>query len=193
VALTTSDLQDLSQARRVQQDKGRPLYFGSVRRGKVYLSFYLMPIYMCAALIKNASPELKKRMQGKTCFNIKTKPEPALITDLTGLTEAGFKEWNEKRWCERCNRLFERSYLDSVPRFRRSLENATGARQWPLSGAVNRGSICHGARAIDEKSSYEAYSGFMPGAIRNRRFSSVRAGPSLLEIQLRRTKIFHLP
>jgi hypothetical protein len=81
-----------------QQHKGQPLYFGSVRLGKVYVSFHLMPIYMCPALIKSISPALKKRMQGKTCFNFKTKPEPELITDLTGLTEAGFKEWSEKRW-----------------------------------------------------------------------------------------------
>jgi hypothetical protein len=81
-----------------QQHKGQPLYFGSVRLGKAYVSFHLMSIYMCPGLIKSISPALKKRMQGKTCFNFKTTPEPELITDLTRLTEAGFREWSGKKW-----------------------------------------------------------------------------------------------
>ncbi len=81
-----------------RQHKGQPLYFGSVRLGKAYVSFHLMPIYMSPVLMKSISPALKKRMQGKTCFNFKAKPEPEVITDLTRLTEAGFKEWSEKKW-----------------------------------------------------------------------------------------------
>jgi hypothetical protein len=80
------------------QHKGQPMYFGSVRVGKAYVSFHLMPIYMSPPLIKSISPALKKRMQGKTCFNFKTEPEPELIASLTRLTEAGFKEWSEKKW-----------------------------------------------------------------------------------------------
>jgi hypothetical protein len=80
------------------QHKGQPLYFGSVRLGKAYVSFHLMPIYMCPALLESISPALKKRMQGKTCFNFKTEPEPELIAGLTRLTEAGFKQWSEKKW-----------------------------------------------------------------------------------------------
>src|SRR5262249_42816868 len=60
------------------QHKGQPLYFGSVRLGKAYVSFHFMPIYMCPALTKSISPALKKRMQGKTCFNFKAQPEPEL-------------------------------------------------------------------------------------------------------------------
>lgn len=80
------------------QHKGEPLYFGSVRRGKAYVSFHLMPLYMCPPLTKSISPALKKRMQGKTCFNFKTRPEAELLTELKGLTEAGFKMWSEKKW-----------------------------------------------------------------------------------------------
>lgn len=80
------------------QHKGQPLYFGSVRLGKAYVSFHLMPIYMCPEVAKGISPALKKRMQGKTCFNFKAEPEPGLIADLTRLTEAGFEEWKEKKW-----------------------------------------------------------------------------------------------
>jgi hypothetical protein len=81
-----------------EQHKGQPLHFGSVRMGKAYVSFHLMPIYMCPALIKSIPPALKKRMQGKTCFNFKTELEPELLAGLAGLTEAGFKRWSEEKW-----------------------------------------------------------------------------------------------
>lgn len=80
------------------QHKGQPLYFGSVRLGKAYVSFHLVPIYMCPALTKNISPALKKRMQGKACFNFKADPEPELTAELKRLTEAAFHQWAEKKW-----------------------------------------------------------------------------------------------
>jgi hypothetical protein len=80
------------------QHKGQPMYFGSVRLGKAYVSFHLMPLYMCPALAKSISPALKKRMQGKTCFNFKAEPEPELVIALTRLTEAAFQQWSERKW-----------------------------------------------------------------------------------------------
>ena len=80
------------------QHKGHPMFFGSVRLGKAYVSFHLMPLYMCPALATRIAPVLKKRMQGKTCFNFKTDPEPELIAALTRLTEAAFQQWREKKW-----------------------------------------------------------------------------------------------
>lgn len=80
------------------QHKGPPLYFGSVRLGKAYVSFHLMPLYMCPVLTKSIPPALKKRMRGKTCLNFKTDPEPGLIAALKRLTEAGFNQWGEKKW-----------------------------------------------------------------------------------------------
>ena len=80
------------------QHKGEPLYFGSVRLGKAYVSFHLVPLYMCPELEKIVSPALKKRMQGKACFNFKTAPDPELAADLKLLTAAGFKLWRKKKW-----------------------------------------------------------------------------------------------
>jgi hypothetical protein len=80
------------------QHKGHPMYFGCVRVEKAYVSFHLMPLYMNPMLTQTISPALKKRMQGKTCFNFKTRPEPEALSELTRLTAAGFKEWAEKRW-----------------------------------------------------------------------------------------------
>ena len=74
------------------------MHFGSVRLGKAYFSFHLMPLYTCPELNELVSPVLKKGMQGKTCFNFKLLPEKELSTDLKALTEAGFKLWQGKRW-----------------------------------------------------------------------------------------------
>ena len=80
------------------QHKGHPMDFSSVRLGKAYVSFHLMPLYMNSALTKTISPALKKRMQGKTCFNFKAPPEPDTLSELRRLTEAGLKQWQEKKW-----------------------------------------------------------------------------------------------
>jgi hypothetical protein len=80
------------------QHKGQPMYFGSVRLGKAYVSFHLMPLYMCPVLNQEISPALKKRMQGKTCFNFKAVPQPEVNTDLERLIDASLKYWDEKKW-----------------------------------------------------------------------------------------------
>ena len=49
----------------------KELFFGAAQIKKNYVSFYLMPVYMYPDLLKNISPELKKHMQGKSCFNFK--------------------------------------------------------------------------------------------------------------------------
>lgn len=80
------------------QHKGNPLEFGSVRVGKAYVSFHLMPLYMCPELVGSMSPALKKRMQGKTCFNFKHEPEPELLNELKDLATAGVAAWDGKKW-----------------------------------------------------------------------------------------------
>jgi hypothetical protein len=52
--------------------RGKPLYFAGVRIGKSYVSFHLISLYYNPAAKKALSPALKKRMQGKACFNFTT-------------------------------------------------------------------------------------------------------------------------
>ena len=66
----------------------QPLCFGGVRLGKNYVSFYLMSVYASPELLKTMSPELKKRMQGKSCFNFKAV-DKKLYKELRELTKAG--------------------------------------------------------------------------------------------------------
>ena len=65
---------------------GRPLFLAAVQTRKNYVSFHLMPVYMCPDLVKTLSPALKRRMQGKACFNF-TTIEPA--QELSALTKKG--------------------------------------------------------------------------------------------------------
>jgi hypothetical protein len=68
------------------------LFFAGLRKQKNYVSFYLMPVYVFPELLANISPELKKRMQGKSCFNFKNVDDP-LFQELAQLTQAGYNRY----------------------------------------------------------------------------------------------------
>ena len=67
---------------------GRPLFVAAVQIKKSYVSFHLMPVYVNPALRDTLSPALRKRMQGKACFNFVTI-EPADARELAALTKKG--------------------------------------------------------------------------------------------------------
>src|SRR4051812_24691093 len=67
---------------------GKPLFIACAQVNKNYVSYHLMPIYMNPALQAAVSPALKKRMQGKACFNF-TSTEPAQLRELASLTKRG--------------------------------------------------------------------------------------------------------
>ena len=75
--------------------RGRDLFFGGVRRGKSYVSYHLFPVYMMPALLSSASPELRARMQGKSCFNF-TQVDDSLLNELAALTRRGFDALRDK-------------------------------------------------------------------------------------------------
>jgi hypothetical protein len=73
----------------------RPMGFAAVRLGKAYVSFYLVPVYVFPELLDAVSPGLKKRMQGKSCFNFEAI-EPAHLKELTRLTKNGFERFKKE-------------------------------------------------------------------------------------------------
>ncbi|HEX3085415.1 MAG TPA: hypothetical protein VHP99_12865 [Pyrinomonadaceae bacterium] len=77
----------------------QPLCFGGVRLGKNYVSFYLMSVYAVPDLLKEMSPELKKRMQGKSCFNFK-EVNKKLFSELSRLTKAGATKFTDGKFIE---------------------------------------------------------------------------------------------
>jgi hypothetical protein len=65
--------------------EGKPWgYVGGTRVGKRYVSFYLMGVYGAPDLLDSMSPELRRRMQGKSCFNF-TSVDERLFAELTEL------------------------------------------------------------------------------------------------------------
>ncbi len=70
--------------------KGKPVLFGMVKIGSGKVSFHLMPVYTHPELLANISPELKKRMQGKSCFNF-SKRDPALFKEFDEVVKASAK------------------------------------------------------------------------------------------------------
>jgi hypothetical protein len=77
--------------------RGGPMYFGAVIQGKAYVSYHLMPLYACPDLVKQVSPELKRRMQGKSCFNFRQRDE-ALLSELSELTKSGLERYRAKKF-----------------------------------------------------------------------------------------------
>ena len=90
VVIDTTDNYYLDTAHIMKNKK--PLNFGSVRIMKNYVSYHLMPIYVFRKLLQDASPELRKRMQGKSCFNFSSVDE-TLFSELSALTVAGLAEY----------------------------------------------------------------------------------------------------
>ncbi len=69
--------------------RGKPMFFAAVRAGKAYVSFHLMPLYSNPDMRNRISPELRKRMQGKSCFNF-TRSDPQGFAELARLTKEGW-------------------------------------------------------------------------------------------------------
>jgi hypothetical protein len=85
----------------------QPLCFGGVRLGKNYVSFYLMTVYASPDLLKAMSPELKKRMQGKSCFNFK-EVDQQLFSELKTITKAGAAKFSDGKFIEALRKMQDR-------------------------------------------------------------------------------------
>jgi hypothetical protein len=67
----------------------KPMPIAWVEIGKSYVGYHLMPVYGNQKLLDGFSKELRKRMQGKSCFNFKAVDE-ALFAELDELTRQSF-------------------------------------------------------------------------------------------------------
>lgn len=73
------------------------LMFGSVNVGKRYVSYHLMCVYLAPDLLEAMSPELRRRMQGKSCFNF-TKVDEELFDELSAITARGRDLYADRGW-----------------------------------------------------------------------------------------------
>lgn len=71
--------------RAIDARTGKPQWFGAVTVKKNYVAYHLMPLYCDPGLGADMSAGLRKRQQGKSCFNFK-RTEPELFAELSALT-----------------------------------------------------------------------------------------------------------
>ncbi len=72
----------------VRAKDGYRTWFGGVEVKKAYVSAHLIPVYFHPDLLNDISDGLRRRMQGKSCFNFK-KLEAELFQELGRLIDAG--------------------------------------------------------------------------------------------------------
>lgn len=81
-------------SREVRAKDGYRTWFGGVEIKKNYVSAHLIPVYAHPDMLDDADPALRKRMQGKSCFNFK-KRDDAAIDSLAALIDAGAARFRE--------------------------------------------------------------------------------------------------
>jgi hypothetical protein len=74
----------------------KEMFFGAVRINKNYVSYHLMSVYIFPDLLDDVSPELRARMQGKSCFNFK-RIEPQQLKELARLTRKGLARFKRAK------------------------------------------------------------------------------------------------
>jgi hypothetical protein len=63
---------------------GKPIFLAAVQQKRRYVAVHLFPIYERPAMLQGLSPALRKRMQGKSCFNF-TTVDTVLFAELERL------------------------------------------------------------------------------------------------------------
>lgn len=76
---------------------GKLVWFGAVSTNKMYVSYYLMPVRAFPDLLEGISPQLRKRMQGKSCWNLESVDEE-LFAELGALTTRAHQRYVDEGW-----------------------------------------------------------------------------------------------
>lgn len=88
--------QEYTLVTKSNSNRGQPMWFGAVRAGKAYVSYHLMPLYYNPVMNAMVPPTLRKRMQGKTCFNFKSV-DKELLAELKTLTQEGVDSYRRRK------------------------------------------------------------------------------------------------
>jgi hypothetical protein len=78
----------------VRPKDGYRTAFGGVDITTNYVSAHLMPVYVHPELLAGISSELRKRMQGKSCFNFRNV-QPDLFDEYSKLVAMGFERFKQ--------------------------------------------------------------------------------------------------
>lgn len=73
-------------------DTPKPELFSAVMMKRAGVAFHYFPVYVDPSLVHDISPELKRRMQGKSCFTFKRADDPAIaeLAELVGASADAF-------------------------------------------------------------------------------------------------------
>ncbi|AIQ64506.1 hypothetical protein PSTEL_16765 [Paenibacillus stellifer] len=94
VVKTDSSEQYYLDTHKINPVNNKIIFFAATIIKKNYVSFYLMPIYSYPELLNEIPDSLRKRMQGKSCFNFKA-PDDDLFQELKILTNKGYQKYKE--------------------------------------------------------------------------------------------------
>lgn len=75
--------------------KNKDMFFGAVQIRRSYVAYHLYPVYTNPELLDEISDNLKKRMQGKSCFNFKKEITDEQLKGIAELTKKSFKKYFE--------------------------------------------------------------------------------------------------
>ena len=77
--------------------KPKKTYIAGTIQQKNYVSFYLTAIYSHSDLFKNISPDLKKYLKGKSCFNF-NKLTQDILQEIEDVLKLGINKYKELEW-----------------------------------------------------------------------------------------------
>lgn len=80
--------------------KNKEMFFGAVQIRKSYVAYHLYPVYTNPELLVGLSEDLKKRMQGKSCFNFKKEITDEQLEGIRELTEKSFETFQNAGYLE---------------------------------------------------------------------------------------------
>lgn len=78
----------------------KDMFFGAVQIRKSYVAYHLYPVYTNPELLNEIPESLKKRMQGKSCFNFKKEISEENLNGILELTKASYEKFVEKEFIE---------------------------------------------------------------------------------------------
>ena len=75
--------------------KGKDMFFGAVQIRKSYVAYHLFALYTHPELLDEISDDLRKRMQGKSCFNFKKEITDEQLQGIRELTQKSYDKFIE--------------------------------------------------------------------------------------------------
>lgn len=80
--------------------KDKEMFFGAVQIRKSYVAYHLYPVYTNPELLEEISDDLRKRMQGKSCFNFKKEITEEELNGINELTQKSYDKFIENGYID---------------------------------------------------------------------------------------------